>query len=173
MDSASANGGWQVVVPEEGVEPSRPCGHGILSPARLPFRHSGTHAPRLKHRQSLWSPIAERHESIKWACRYSDPGLPAAWCVSGGAGGKPRFNYVTGQAPALRPRSKDVAVAAQTGWPAVVVNRRVSWIPAFAGMTSRQACDGLPQAGTDNLRPYTNVANEEWEKVRITGALVD
>src|SRR3990172_8898548 len=24
------------VVPEEGVEPSRPCGHGILSPARLP-----------------------------------------------------------------------------------------------------------------------------------------
>ena len=52
-------------------------------------------------------------------------------------GGKPRFNYVTGQAPALRPRSKDVAVAAQTGWPAVVVNARVSWIPAFAGMTSR------------------------------------
>ncbi len=24
------------LVPEEGVEPSRPCGHGILSPARLP-----------------------------------------------------------------------------------------------------------------------------------------
>ncbi len=24
------------MVPEEGVEPSRPCGHGILSPARLP-----------------------------------------------------------------------------------------------------------------------------------------
>src|SRR5688572_32539907 len=23
-------------MPEEGVEPSRPCGHGILSPARLP-----------------------------------------------------------------------------------------------------------------------------------------
>ena len=29
-------------VPEVGVEPTRPCGHGILSPARLPFRHSGT-----------------------------------------------------------------------------------------------------------------------------------
>jgi hypothetical protein len=28
-------------VPEEGVEPSRPCGHWILNPARLPFRHSG------------------------------------------------------------------------------------------------------------------------------------
>src|ERR1035437_6475191 len=28
-------------MPEEGVEPTRPCGHWILSPARLPFRHSG------------------------------------------------------------------------------------------------------------------------------------
>jgi hypothetical protein len=28
-------------VPEKGVEPSRPCGQRILSPPRLPFRHSG------------------------------------------------------------------------------------------------------------------------------------
>jgi hypothetical protein len=28
-------------VPKEGLEPSRPCGHWILSPARLPFRHFG------------------------------------------------------------------------------------------------------------------------------------
>jgi predicted alpha/beta-hydrolase family hydrolase len=28
-------------VPEVGVEPTRPYGHRILSPARLPFRHSG------------------------------------------------------------------------------------------------------------------------------------
>src|SRR5690606_9631482 len=28
-------------VPEVGVEPTRPCGHRILNPARLPFRHSG------------------------------------------------------------------------------------------------------------------------------------
>ncbi len=28
-------------LPEVGVEPTRPCGHWILSPARLPFRHSG------------------------------------------------------------------------------------------------------------------------------------
>ena len=28
-------------VPEVGVEPTRPFGHGILSAARLPFRHSG------------------------------------------------------------------------------------------------------------------------------------
>ena len=28
-------------MPEKGVEPSRPCGQRILSPPRLPFRHSG------------------------------------------------------------------------------------------------------------------------------------
>ena len=28
-------------VPKVGVEPTRPCGHRILSPARLPFRHFG------------------------------------------------------------------------------------------------------------------------------------
>jgi hypothetical protein len=26
----------KIMVPEEGVEPTRPCGHRILSPARLP-----------------------------------------------------------------------------------------------------------------------------------------
>ncbi len=30
------------VVPEVGVEPARPYGQGILSPQRLPFRHSGS-----------------------------------------------------------------------------------------------------------------------------------
>ena len=29
------------MVPEEGVEPTRPCDQRILSPPRLPFRHSG------------------------------------------------------------------------------------------------------------------------------------
>ena len=29
------------VLPETGLEPERPCGHKILSLARLPFRHSG------------------------------------------------------------------------------------------------------------------------------------
>ena len=35
---------WDVlkgVVPEVGVEPTRPCDRRILSPLRLPFRHSG------------------------------------------------------------------------------------------------------------------------------------
>lgn len=29
------------MVPEAGVEPALPCGKRILSPLRLPFRHSG------------------------------------------------------------------------------------------------------------------------------------
>ena len=29
-------------IPEEGLEPTRPCGQRILSPSRLPFRHSGS-----------------------------------------------------------------------------------------------------------------------------------
>ncbi len=29
-------------MPEVGLEPTRPCGQRILSPPRLPFRHSGT-----------------------------------------------------------------------------------------------------------------------------------
>ena len=35
-----------------GVEPTRPCGHWILNPARLPFRHSGNclHRIKLRHR---------------------------------------------------------------------------------------------------------------------------
>src|SRR5262249_30919086 len=32
---------WLSAVPEVGLEPTQPCGHWILSPARLPFRHSG------------------------------------------------------------------------------------------------------------------------------------
>ena len=31
----------ELMVPEEGVEPTRPCDQRILSPPRLPFRHSG------------------------------------------------------------------------------------------------------------------------------------
>ena len=38
---AKKTGSAGVLVPEKGVEPSRPCGQRILSPPRLPFRHSG------------------------------------------------------------------------------------------------------------------------------------
>ncbi len=33
--------GERRMVPKEGVEPSRPCGHTHLKRARLPFRHFG------------------------------------------------------------------------------------------------------------------------------------
>jgi hypothetical protein len=33
---------WKRVVPEEGLEPSQGYPYRILSPARLPFHHSGT-----------------------------------------------------------------------------------------------------------------------------------
>ena len=36
------------LVPETGLEPARPCGQGILSPLRLPFRHSGICAEIIK-----------------------------------------------------------------------------------------------------------------------------
>ncbi len=29
------------MVPRKGLEPSQPCGHRYLKPARLPFRHQG------------------------------------------------------------------------------------------------------------------------------------
>jgi hypothetical protein len=31
----------EIEIPKVGLEPTRPCGHWILSPARLPFRHFG------------------------------------------------------------------------------------------------------------------------------------
>ncbi len=34
------------LVPGAGVEPARPCGQGILSPPRLPFRHPGDRTKR-------------------------------------------------------------------------------------------------------------------------------
>jgi hypothetical protein len=43
MDIAKGQWGfqWGIVVPEEGLEPSQGYPYRILSPARLPFHHSG------------------------------------------------------------------------------------------------------------------------------------
>ena len=47
------------VVPEEGVEPTRPCDQRILSPPRLPFRHSGPRPSKVtRHRAPLKSRLA-------------------------------------------------------------------------------------------------------------------
>ena len=37
------------LVPAAGVEPARPCGQGMLSPLRLPFRHAGAPGRRQGH----------------------------------------------------------------------------------------------------------------------------
>src|SRR6267143_6965182 len=41
----------QGMVPGAGLEPARPCGHRILSPDRLPFRHPGSALGYLQHQQ--------------------------------------------------------------------------------------------------------------------------
>ncbi len=41
LDQDSKSKDLKKMVPEEGVEPTRPCDQRILSPPRLPFRHSG------------------------------------------------------------------------------------------------------------------------------------
>ena len=44
---------WIFRVPEEGLEPTRPCGQRILSPSRLPFRHSGPRANSTETKSSF------------------------------------------------------------------------------------------------------------------------
>ena len=48
-------------VPKVGVEPTRPCGHWILSPARLPFRHFGISHNNLRG-ESL--PMTYRNQQV-------------------------------------------------------------------------------------------------------------
>jgi hypothetical protein len=40
-DTLSVRSAGVLAIPGAGLEPARPCGQGILSPARLPFRHPG------------------------------------------------------------------------------------------------------------------------------------
>jgi hypothetical protein len=44
------------VGPEEGVEPTRPCDQRILSPPRLPFRHSGPRLGKVTRRRAPLKP---------------------------------------------------------------------------------------------------------------------
>jgi hypothetical protein len=61
--------GWGMrkdLVPEEGVEPTRPCGHRILSPARLPVPPLG-HVVRISQDSRFpWLP-ADRKKSPRVA----------------------------------------------------------------------------------------------------------
>src|SRR5580700_1392817 len=51
-----------MVVPEEGVEPTRPCDQRILSPPRLPFRHSGSIRILGYIRNNGNRPVGARHD---------------------------------------------------------------------------------------------------------------
>ena len=63
------------LVPEEGFEPSLSCPRRILSPLRLPFRHSGTAliltliAPRVKPRRPALKFEIARLPSSRHHCR--------------------------------------------------------------------------------------------------------
>src|SRR5258708_8726582 len=75
----SLESSWETqasVVPEEGVEPTRPCDQRILSPPRLPFRHSGTVTLNL----SYWR--APRNAALK-SFRWHKPTRPADLCYLG------------------------------------------------------------------------------------------
>jgi hypothetical protein len=63
-----------ILVPENGVEPSRPCGHRILSPARLPV-------PPLGHGDSIASArlLIQRHAQ-EW--NFPDSPLRGLYCRS-------------------------------------------------------------------------------------------
>ena len=54
---------WEVV-PREGVEPTRPCGHWYLKPARLPFRHLGPTQDSGRPKAHYVLPLAFADESI-------------------------------------------------------------------------------------------------------------
>lgn len=56
---------FTVLVPKEGFEPTRPCGHCDLNAARLPFRHLGTREPGQRP-GLLWS------QSAWWAMEGSN-----------------------------------------------------------------------------------------------------
>ena len=60
------------MVPEVGVEPTRPCERGILSPLRLPFRHSGAAAAeRIFHVRPLSSARGRLGGSLADSVRFS------------------------------------------------------------------------------------------------------
>ena len=59
-------------VPKVGLEPTRPCGHWILSPARLPFRHFGKSVMQTqfaKNRTGRQGLIFVRRAGPSRACR--------------------------------------------------------------------------------------------------------
>ena len=70
-----------LLVPEEGLEPSRGFPHRILSPARLPFHHSGTKSyidnegrPGMQERESLTQlSVKPQHRLVQLMASFPPP----------------------------------------------------------------------------------------------------
>ncbi len=75
---------FKIVVPVVGVEPTRPCELRILSPVRLPFRHTGSSQPSFFStcytqvlRRALGCSSPQKHARcfrgapfMQWGCAY-------------------------------------------------------------------------------------------------------
>ena len=74
-DSTGPPDGPEFLVPRRGFEPLHPCGHRLLKPARLPFRHLGMRSHSVIRR---WRGASLSHPNIGPTdpeCRsYRDPG---------------------------------------------------------------------------------------------------
>ena len=56
--------GITFLVPKVGLEPTRPCGHWILNPARLPFRHFGTMLPAARQIAAPYKRHSSSHSAL-------------------------------------------------------------------------------------------------------------
>jgi hypothetical protein len=78
------------LVPEKGVEPSRPCGQRILSPPRLPFRHSGVppilHDPRGAPKPTIHASRPVKLVTTTYARRDPPPESPPCAQANGKTG---------------------------------------------------------------------------------------
>ena len=66
-------------VPEVGLEPTLPCGNWILSPARLPFRHSGKSVTPQQFEQGLPHCQRGHDRGIMLERRNSSWSQPTRW----------------------------------------------------------------------------------------------
>jgi hypothetical protein len=62
------------LVPVAGLEPARPCGQGILSPLRLPFRHTGK--PLRHHLAQPVARVTVKNPQTAYETRGKDRRVP-------------------------------------------------------------------------------------------------
>ena len=62
-----------LLVQEMGLEPTQPCDHWHLKPARLPFRHSCKYNTRYFHTPQIWRGGCINNTCPRFAPSFSDP----------------------------------------------------------------------------------------------------